>query len=101
MFEWDYLAGSEPDGFEVYLSRDGGEFGLDQTVAEQFCTVSGNVDETITVQVRAFLGEEFGPFSEVSEEVTFRVLPAPTGLQIRCPEGQTFVELGGGWWSCQ
>ena len=100
-FGWTQPAGIQPDRWIVWVSRNGGDVVSEQTVTEMQATVVGVVGETITVTVQAALGDEYSAMSVVSNPVTFQLLQAPTGVQIRCPEGQAFTEVGGGWWSCQ
>jgi hypothetical protein len=100
-FGWTQGAGSTPEGYTVWVARNGAAPSNEQTVTAPQATISGAVDETIIVSVQAFIGALTSGMSESSDPVTFRVLQAPTGVQIKCPDGQAFQEIGGGWWSCR
>ena len=96
---WTQPEGSMPDGWRVYVSRDGGEPVQEQDVEETLATLTGTSDQTITVRVSAYLGEFETELSEASDPVTFRVLSKPSGVAIFC-EG-SLVEITPGWWTCQ
>ena len=72
---------------------------VEQTGSEQLVTISGEVGETLVIQVQAVSGEHESELSEMSEEVTLRVLPQPGGVALYCEGGLT--EVAPGWWSCQ
>ena len=95
---------TQPEGFpvaewRVYVSRNGADPTVEQTVTEQLVTISGEVGETLVIQVQAVSGEHESELSEMSEEVTLRVLPQPGGVALYCEAGLT--EVAPGWWSCQ
>jgi hypothetical protein len=93
--------GSMPTGWNVYVSRNGGPFVLEQSVTEMEASVSGVADETIAVQVSATIAGFESPMSIASETITLRTLDAPTEVLIKCGTGLTMTDLGNGWWSCQ
>jgi hypothetical protein len=97
---WTQPSGS-PDGWKVYVSRNGGPFIEEEKVSSPEATVSGQPDETIQLKVSATLGPYETALSAAGELVTLRVIDAPTGVLIRCPEGESMVDLGNGWWTCQ
>jgi len=100
-FGWTQPDGSQPEGYVVWVSRNGAEATDEQTVIAKEATISGSAGDTIIVSVQAFLGELVSEMSVASDPVTFRVLEAPQAVQVRCQEGKTFQEVGGGWWSCR
>jgi hypothetical protein len=100
-FGWTQGTGPAPEGYVVWVDRNGVGPANEQTVTEAQATVSGSAGETIVVTVQAYIGDVFSGMSPPSDPVTFQVLGPPAQLQIKCPPGQTFSEDGGGWWSCK
>jgi hypothetical protein len=101
-YEWTQGEGSTPEGWRVYVSRDGNPFTMEQEVSERLATIGGLPDQTVVVRVTAYLGDLESEASEDSESVTFRFLPAPGAIQITCPvEGETFTNITGDLWVCQ
>ena len=96
---WTQPEGSTPDGWRVYVSRNGADAVQEQEVSEVLATLAGVADETITVSVSAYLADHETELSEASDPVTFRVLSKPSGVAIFC-EG-SLVEITPGWWTCQ
>lgn len=103
MFGWEQPGAGEcctPDGWNVYVSRNGGPFTEELQVTTPEATIIGVADETIQVQVSATLGDLESEWSEASELVALRTLGPPGQIMIRCPGGEPLVEIAPGWWSC-
>ena len=96
-FGWTQDDEIQPEGWEVFVSRDGGEFVHEQVVTEKMVTLSGAPNETISITVKAFIGNAHSESSEPSDPITFRVLSAPGGPALHCPGGVR--EIAPGWFS--
>jgi len=98
--QWSWeQPGSTPEAWNVYVSRNGGDFELEQTVTERPVTITGDPDETLQLKVSAVVGEMETELSDASELVTLKMVPTPMGVAIYC-EGE-LVEITPGWWTCQ
>ena len=82
--QWDYdlTQYSEPDGFNLYVSRDGGDYALEQQAVQSGATITASSGQVVQVQVSAVLGEQEGERSESSAPFTFIRLGVPTGTRI-------------------
>jgi hypothetical protein len=96
-FHWTQEGEVQPEGWVVWVSRNGGDIANEQTVTEKMATIAGDPDETIEVTVQAFVGDTYSEMSVPSDPITFRVLSAPGGPALHCPGG--LKEIAPGWWS--
>ena len=94
-FGWTQGGEVEPEGWVVWVTRNGGDPVNEATVTEKLVTVTGDPNEVLTVTVQAFVGDTFSEMSEASDPVTFRVLSAPGGPALHCPGG--LKEIAPGW----
>ena len=96
-FGWEQAGEVQPEGWVIWVSRNGGDVVNEGTVTEKMVTVNGAPDETLEVTVQAFVGDVFSEMSVPSDPITFRVLSAPGGPALHCPGG--IKEISPGWWS--
>jgi hypothetical protein len=89
---------AQPDGWKVYVSRNGGDFLEEQTVTTKETVVTGTANDTIQLKVSATLGPYETELSEPGELVTLRVIERPGSVAIKCD--QPLVEISPGWWTC-
>jgi len=81
--EWDYPVGfSQPDGYRLYVSRDGSAYSLEQEGVQSGVTLTAPSGQVVSVQVSAVLGETESERSVASEPVTFIRLGVPTGVRV-------------------
>jgi len=96
-FGWEQTGEVEPEGWVIWVSRNGGDIVNEGTVTEKMVTVNGAPNETLEVTVQAFVGDTYSEMSVPSDPVTFRVLSAPEGPALHCPGGVR--EISPGWFS--
>jgi len=86
-FEWTQPEGVSPDGWNVYVSRDGGEYVNEASVTVPSVTVGASgilipSTESFSLKASSVLGTYESPLSVASEAYRFVPLPPPGGMTL-------------------